>query len=261
VCLPAEKHERIWPTCFGAILAILLIAPFLRIRLNAINYELSGPVQFIVVLLGLTLLMFFFVLKKRHHLMISFGNGDRLIVTLFLVSTLTAVIGDDPTLSFKRLFLTFFPAIIVYFSISLNCWPNMVFRGFVFGVSFLTLLSVLYAMSGLLADSWNLGSGVDRATIHMFGTGFSQSLGQRSVVINGRLVELLRFSGFFPNPNGFGLVAATCLILVLAIEKKHQGCMPSLIKLHVCGGGALRVSNGFHAYNSCIRIPVCFMSF
>jgi hypothetical protein len=208
-----------WSTWFGAILAILLIAPFFRIRLNTINYELYGPVQFIVVLLGLILLMFFFVLKNRHYFMLSIGTGDRLIFAWFLVSTFSAVISDDPILSFKRLFLTFFPAIIVYFSISLNCWPRRVFKGFVFGVSFLTLLNVFYAMSGFLADSWNHGSGLDRATIHMFGTGFSQSLGQRSVVINGRLVELLRFSGFFPNPNGFGLVAATCMVLVLAIKK------------------------------------------
>ncbi|KZB70899.1 MULTISPECIES: O-antigen ligase [Thalassospira] len=217
-----EKRYAVPDFWYGVLAATLVLLPFMRIRIDYQYVELSGASQFIVFVVG------FFGLTLAARVKVSsiktlLRDRATVLLGLWCIYSFASVFwGEYPLLSLKRAILAIFPAVMVYLAAALVLQPEKVAKGFVIGLAVVTAVCVVYALVGLIADLWNTPSGGRHATVYLFGMEFSQALGQRLFHINGELIQLQRFSGFFPNPNGLGLVAATCVLLLLGIRQYAQ---------------------------------------
>jgi hypothetical protein len=226
------------PEFFGGYFAFIALAPFMRIRIDGSNLEFGASTQFAIFCFAF---IFFFLLGVSRRSIFTkkmyFSKGNKIFSILIIVSILSSIFGNELLISAKRLVISFFPAVIVYISVYSMDFPERVFKGFVFGLSFMTSISVCYGVLGMVCDFWNadVGTNANHATLYLLGFEFSQTLGQRGLTIAGESVTLQRFSGFFPNPNGLGIICSICLILLPSVEKQAPFMVKVLMAVMVIG--------------------------
>ncbi|PKR52381.1 O-antigen ligase family protein [Thalassospira povalilytica] len=239
----------------GIFLALISVFPFLRIRINYAYYEFHSYLQVGFVALSLCLVLIF-VSGIRNVAVQGFRDrGLYLILAWFSISLLSSLAGESPALSLKRLIVSFVPGVLIYLAVSACREPVKIIRGFVFGLSMIAAVSVCYAIIGLLCEILVYEPGLNHGSLYLFGLEFSQSLGQRQILLAGHAVQLMRFSGFFPNPNGLGLVCVICFILLRSLREGRPTTLLYLTSLMVIGvilsgsRGALILLIGAVVYN------------
>ncbi len=230
-----KKRRNVPEFWFGVLVAALILLPFMRIRIDYQFVELSGASQFIVFVIGFVAL----ALAMRVNLSCLktlIWQKTTILLGLWCTYAFSSMFwGEYPVLTLKRSILTIFPAILVYVAVALVHEPEKVGRGFVIGLCGVTAVCVVYALVGLIADLVNGSADIRRGTLYLFGLEFSQTLGQRLLFINGHLVKLQRFSGFFPNPNGLGMVAAICMLLLVGIRQDAPNGYRVLLAMMLVG--------------------------
>ncbi|MCC4241949.1 O-antigen ligase family protein [Thalassospira povalilytica] len=205
----------------GIFLALISVFPFLRIRINYAYYEFHSYLQVGFVALSLCLVLIF-VSGIRNVAVQGFRDrGLYLILAWFSISLLSSLAGESPALSLKRLIVSFVPGVLIYLAVSACREPVKMIRGFALGLSMIAAISVCYAIIGLICEILVYETGLRHGTLYLFGLEFSQSLGQRHILLGGHAIQWIRFSGFFPNPNGFGLVCVICIILLLSLRRSY----------------------------------------
>tara|TARA_R110000824_G_scaffold112724_1_gene262039 strand:+ start:5912 stop:7246 length:1335 start_codon:yes stop_codon:yes gene_type:complete len=233
------KNNSAPPIFLGAFIGVITLLPFMRVRVNYEYIELSGALQFIVFV-GLFVGLIAFANFRFSELFSEFKylslNQSCLLFLLWCaVAVISSFVGQDPILSLKRATLALVPACLVYFTAYSCADPRKILKGFVLGMCLITLVSIFYALAGWIAEITNTDPNVRHGTFFLFGLEFSQSLGQRHILFNNELIELQRFSGFYPNPNGIGIVSAICLIFLTLIKKDMPRTYVFLLVVMVLG--------------------------
>jgi hypothetical protein len=229
-----EKSYSMPDFWYGVLAATIILLPFMRVRINYQFIELSGTSQFIVFFVCFAALTLATRLKLSS-LKIVLRDRATLLLGLWCIYVFASAFWSEyPALTLKRSILSVFPAVMIYLAAALAKQPEEVIKGFIFGLTWVTTICAVYAAIGLVADLWN-SYPARRGTVYLFGLEFSQALGQRFFLIDGKLVELQRFSGFFPNPNGLGMVAAICMLLLTGIRQDARHACRVLFALMLVG--------------------------
>lgn len=229
-----EKSYSVPDFWYGVLAATLILLPFMRVRIDYQFIELSGTWQFIVFFVWFAALTLATRLKLSSLKTVLRDRATLLLGLWCIYVFASAFWSEYPVLTLKRSILSVFPAVMVYLAAALANQPEKVIKGFIFGLTWVTTICVVYAVIGLVADLWN-SYPARRGTVYLFGLEFSQALGQRFFLIDGQLVELQRFSGFFPNPNGLGMVAAICMLLLIGISQDARHACRVLFALMLAG--------------------------
>ncbi|NIY75457.1 hypothetical protein HED22_07365 [Thalassospira sp. HF15] len=229
-----QKRYPVPDFWYGVLVGLLILLPFMRIRIDYQFVELSGALQFIVFVAGFVGLTLATTIKISSLKTVLLERATVLLGLWCIYACASVFWSEYPLLTLKRSILAIFPAVMLYLAAALVDKPETVVKGFVLGLSGITTICVVYAVIGLFADLWNTYP-ARRGTIYLFGLEFSQTLGQRLFLIDGELVKLQRFSGFFPNPNGLGMVAAICMLLLAGIRQDAPKACRVLFALMLVG--------------------------
>lgn len=200
----------------GMLLSLLILVPFSRLRVDGTIMELPGDIQFLVVFSGLLGLTGWHIL--RHGFVIPGHNGLGMMLTWILLVAVSTGLSDMPFLALKRGIITAGPALLVYLLVYDPKQDHMaLISGMIQGLGIVIAISALWALIGL-AGFWHSPYWARLSGWEILGTTFSQSTGQRIFTLFGSDWLWMRLAGFFPNPNGLGIISVMVLTLAGFVE-------------------------------------------